>query len=720
MACKGNLTGSVLGAAGALVTNGALPEVFGAEPLSSELGVPIEIDDFATGETISPTLNTLVTKTSEISGQSWASSLTTSLDAMNASGSFTDTMKNAWNNIGSGLSETGFFDAIGGFANSANDTLKNVVSGITKNIDQAVTWAGQTIGGSGTLVDGILKGDPKKFGNILNTATSFTQTANQLVNGAINSDAIASTFTNMNNITSGGLAGINLDFGGFGAEIAKLGGTINLESLQNLGSPGQLLANMEQAGTLGPMYDKVANIDVDQRTINQLAGSGVVKTGSGGTVTTTSGGSVKLGSLGVDANTVAKAGAALPSNVQKQIYNGFASLTKGEVTQVKSILNNTVSTVVSGADLLDPKKLLPTSFETLTAPLRTSSVGYRAIYSDESGSVNPEFNALGGDLENIVPEDIAVANGALARSLAQIKNIGGTSNLLLGTAAQSLETYKDLDLIQNQSQYVTTAIQEYWTETYQTDSSTNIVLATGDNGQMTVSDIIGFAAGYNSAAPIAQNVTLFQELQDAGDLAPFTQVKGVYDTIDEFVAGTFGPVGTTVTITAGYVGEGVYTGATAAEAYENAFVNGIIPATKTICEGFTSNTKVQTIIRNSKRWNEQLAREYINQTNADNQDLTAVQSSEDVAINLATSLPDLGLDTSAGGTAELLERIVNFGTLGGQSVIASMREGRNLARLNAANIDQDAPIDTEGTQTAGTLLSGQYTQSEAQSQIIKN
>jgi hypothetical protein len=147
---------------------------------------------------------------------------------------------------------------------------------------------------------------------------------------------------------------------------------------------------------------------------------------------------------------------------------------------------------------------------------------------------------------------------------------------------------------------------------------------------------------------------------------------------------------------------------------------GLVPATKTLIESFNSNETAQLVVRNSTRWNQQLAREYLNQSKADNADLTAVQASDDVAINLATSLPELGLDTSEGGSAELLERIVNFNSIGGQSVIASMREGRNLARLAAANIQDDAPIDTTGVVTEGTLLSGQYTAAEAQQQIIKS
>jgi len=216
---------------------------------------------------------------------------------------------------------------------------------------------------------------------------------------------------------------------------------------------------------------------------------------------------------------------------------------------------------------------------------------------------------------------------------------------------------------------------------------------------------------------------LLAEMAAAGDLDDITGTQGIYDTIEKFCAGTFGPVDVppwTVTITAGFVGAGTYTGADSDEAFENAWVNGIVPAIKTILAGFTSNTRAVEVMTNSERWNEQLAREYLNQTRIDNADLTAVRTSQDVAINLALNLPSLGTDTSEGGTAELLERIVDFSSLSGQAIIAAMREGRNLQRLADANIQQDAPIDTAGVQDPASLVTSTYTAAEAKDQLIKS
>lgn len=723
MACKGSLTGSILGAAGSFLANGSLPDVFGDSPLSSLAGVPVEVTDALTGETLSPTLNSLVDSVNSISSQSWFSDLGNTLTSMGGAG-FTDSMTDAWNAISTNAASGSLFDAIGGFASDVNGVLSGVQSGLNNAIDQATTWAGQTLGGNGNLVAGVLTGDARKFGTILSTASSYVASANEMINAATNSNFLGSTFTDLNNVVSGGLSGVNLDFGGFGQELAKLGGTIDLSNFENIGSPGQMLANLSKEGTLGPMFNKLANVTVDSRTLGQLGLNLSNITSSNAT----------LGSLGVDLNTVAQLGANLPASIQQQVFSEFENLDTAELTQVKNILKNTQQSIESGKDLFDPTKLFPESFESLTAPLRTASVGFRAIYSDQSGSVNPEFNNLGENLSGIIPDDLAVANGALARSLGQIKSITQSSTSLLATATQELETLKDLTLLENQSSYVTESIQNYWIDTYAVDSSANIELGTGTNGQIRLIDVIGFAAGYNSAAPLKQNAALLQQLQDNGDFAVFTNdagpsnpSTGLYYVIQYFCAGNYGPTENPpasgnweVVIPAGVYGAGTYTGASSTAAFENAWINGLVPATKSLIESFTANETAQIVVRNSTRWNQQLAREYLNQSRVDNEDLTQVRASDDVAISLASSLPDLGLDTSEGGTAELLERVVNFNSVGGQSVIAAMREGRNIARLSAANIQDDAPISTTGITTEGTLLSGQYTASEAQSQVIKN
>ena len=209
---------------------------------------------------------------------------------------------------------------------------------------------------------------------------------------------------------SGGLTGMTNALPDFGTDLSSLGSTINFDSISNLGSPGQLLQNMDLAGNLGPMYDKPAVISIDPKIASSLGGGLSTVTNA---INNNTGG-LTLGNLGVDLNKVAEIGPALPNNIQSQIYDGFDGLSTAELGDVKGILKNTQSAVTKGGDLMNPQKLFPTSFSTLTAPLRTSSVGDRAIY-DAQGGVNGEFESLGVNLTGALPDDLAVAKWSTSK-----------------------------------------------------------------------------------------------------------------------------------------------------------------------------------------------------------------------------------------------------------------------------------------------------------------
>jgi hypothetical protein len=101
-------------------------------------------------------------------------------------------------------------------------------------------------------------------------------------------------------------------------------------------------------------------------------------------------------------------------------------------------------------------------------------------------------------------------------------------------------------------------------------------------------------------------------------------------------------------------------------------------------------------------------------------DLDTVPANVNNAVQLATNLPNYALDTSAGGSAELLERVMNFDSTGGQASVAAMREARNIDKLTDANIVQDGPIPVTQPANPGSLLSGTYTVAEADAIIIRN
>lgn len=727
MACSGAITSIVMTAAGSFIANGGLSEVFGGAPISSAAGATGASTVVSAGGSTMSTAASTVSGAVATTGSSWYSNLSTTLTSMKDSFlEFTAPMRDAWNTISTAPVAAGnevFLSTVGTYGPKTAQFLQTVTTNAFQTaLSQGITWAGQTLGGPGTLVAGTLVGDPKVVGSIFNAAQSYADSANSLINAAKNGQTyLEKTFTSLDNTITAGITGVSNWAEGLGDDIAKLGETISWENLKNLGSPGQLMANLENTGNLGPMYEKLGNITVDQKTAQELGYRFVT---SAYNVATGNKDSIRLSDLGIDLNTIARQGANLPPSLQKEIYGTLGTLTPTEVSQVKSLLNNTQRAVTQGQDLLNPQKLFNKSFTTLTTPIRTASVGFRAIYENDSGSVNPELDFLGEDLRGIVPDDIAVTNGALSRSFLQIKGIQDTSTNRLAVAVSEMENLKDLPDLQTQQQYVTQGVIDFWEEYYGSDY--DIQLNTGNNNTLVLSDIIGFAAGYNSGVPINDNLPLYDELVAQGAFDEFTQSQGIYETIQEFCTGAFtaedpmSPGDWYTTIPAGWAAAGVYGPfATEEEAFEDAWLNGIVPFTALANVDIYNNySPAQTVYNNEITWQDQLGREYLNRQRID-LNVEDIRPSNNAAISFAQSLPEIGTQTEFGGPAMWMERVINADSLGGQSVIAAMREGRNAKRLSQAGLQQDAPISTEGLQYPGSLTPNQYDEQEANDLVIR-
>jgi len=733
-------------AAASFIANGGLSEILGGAPIGGEaaLGSLSEVTVFfpdGTSQVMSTAQATsqgLLTTTS----QSWYSSLTQTLGEMkNAVLEFTQPMREAWNAISTAPAAAGkevLNSVTGTFGPKTAQFLATVTEQVyTTAIQESIKWASQSLGGTGTLVAGALVGDPKILGSIFNTAQSYVNTANSFVNAAERGGKyLEKTFTSMEETITAGVTGVSNWVKGLGDDISQLGDTVSWENLKNLGSPGQLMANMENNGTLGPMYEKLGTIKISEKTAQELGYNIVtsaygVLTGGKSTISLTDvTRNITLKDLGVDLNTLARTGANLPPSIQKDIYAQLGTLSPTEVSQVKAILNNTQTAVRTGQDLLNPTKLFGKSYTTLTTPVRTASVGFRAIYEDESGAVNPQLNHLGQDLKGIIPDDLAVANDALSRSLLQIKGIQNSSTDTLAVTIGGLENLEDLPLIQGQTQYIPQGVLDYWNTQYNQDY--DIPLGTGALGKLVISDVIGFAAGYNSGSYLQDNSTKLAELNAAGAFSEFTQVQGIYETIQAFSQGTFGPVNTApdpmldppaweVEIPAGWAAAGTYGPySTAEEAYEDAWINGIIPVTAVASVDIIDNySTAQTVYNNEQAWQDQLGREYLNRQRID---LVAsdILPNNNVAMSFAEQLPEYAKYTEFGGPAMWLERVAVANNLGGQAMIAAMREGRNSERLAAAGLEQDTSLPTESIEEPGTLAPNQYTKEQAEALVIRS
>lgn len=95
-----------------------------------------------------------------------------------------------------------------------------------------------------------------------------------------------------------------------------------------------------------------------------------------------------LRTAGLDTGQIANlASGALPNltgTANKALFEGMTKITGTELAQVKSILGVSTPNIGNMADLLNPAKILPNSFQTLTMPTPN---GLRGIYTS-SGAVN--------------------------------------------------------------------------------------------------------------------------------------------------------------------------------------------------------------------------------------------------------------------------------------------------------------------------------------------
>jgi len=194
--------------------------------------------------------------------------------------------------------------------------------------------------------------DMSRAVQILSTCLAYSGLANQYIISACNSDYLCSTYSNADAMTTGDITKVNLATGAFGEDLKNLGQLWNLTDLDNLGSPLALV----------------------RQIINVIGAVPVI--------------SLTFIGAGVPADIVVNLDnpqASVSDSVQKSMYLAMTQITGDALQQVLDLLGVKTAGLTSMADLLNPVKILPNSFQSLTV---TTKNGTRAIYTDAQGSVN--------------------------------------------------------------------------------------------------------------------------------------------------------------------------------------------------------------------------------------------------------------------------------------------------------------------------------------------
>jgi hypothetical protein len=347
----------------------------------------------------------------------------------------------------------------------------------------------------------------------------------------------------------------------------------------------------------------------------------------------------------------------------------------------------------------------------------TTSV-LRAIYDNNQGTVNsklllylPEFILVQGSLDvipyqrlaRIVPSDQALAFKAIQVSLQQIKNISRLTLAQLAEVFLNMETTRDLPAISALQQAVPASVAAFYSADYATGS--------GPNGTLVITDLLGAAVGVPYTSDITNVTTTINSMTTAGILGTLTVT---YVRMKDTVDGVYN-VGNTVVIPAG-PGAGTYSNVDLA-------LSALISNAASEVSGIQSSYPTQSANLNANFTDmaSSLSTENTNLSLASIDIPNLLTTGRGPIMSFVQALPSYGINTEENGPSQFLETVADLNTQGGQAIVACLREGRNIAVLNAVNVGVDTNIPANPTTVPpqANLIPSTYSDAEAANLVVK-
>jgi hypothetical protein len=201
-------------------------------------------------------------------------------------------------------------------------------------------------------------GDLSKFIQALNLVEAYAQNTNLFVNSAVNSQTyLGNTFTSTNDMITGDVTTINLATNTFGQDLVNLGGLINLTDLENIGSPLALIQQIvELTGNIPVLSLLLLAEGVPEEIVLNLTDPSI----------------------------------SVADSIQRLMYQAMTKVTGDNLAQILKVLQVVTTGIETMADLLNPVKIFPNSYQSLTV---VTSNGPRAIYVNSSGLVNTNLES---------------------------------------------------------------------------------------------------------------------------------------------------------------------------------------------------------------------------------------------------------------------------------------------------------------------------------------
>jgi len=470
-----------------------------------------------------------------------------------------------------------------------------------------------------------------KYSDFLSTflsCNSFAQSQNEFISAMNQSKGyLDGSYSNMNDLITSDITGVSLSTLYWGQDLIATGKAINLANIDKFGEPVQLL-----------------------RTINDNRA-------------TSTGLNIALLAAGMTSTELeAIFNGKEPTLEQQRLMYGCFNMVMGDDLQDILIpLNVQTQGLNSLADLLDPKKLFPNSYQTLTypeyniSPQPTNSKTYHLTYKD--GEVDIKSGSIGFRLTNILPNNISYACDALSMAMMQIKNIKSMNIEKFSQVVANLESVTDLQ-VNGTSQ--------------PTDASlvTNAlpILAKGSNTDGTYSMCDFFGA--------------------------ITDLHYDWSTLQNLIAKT-----QTATLSLAYTNMLTLLNAPSNDSY--ATLQTYINQANTEIGTILSNNNLATQLNNLyNTFGTYLQKEQTARDLALTDDLSTLLTNPTTTTSFISNIGSLSAQTELKGPARVLESIANTDTIGGKSLNASMREARNAMKLSLTGAVQDNEISPNTLVTA--------------------
>lgn len=431
-------------------------------------------------------------------------------------------------------------------------------------------------------------------------------------------DFMEGSFSNTNDLITSDITGVSMSTLYWGQDLIASGRVIDLSTIDTFGLPSNLLRTLYKNRAL----TKAVNL--------ALLSAGLSST---------------------DIDSIVN-GATATIEQEKNIYGAFNIIMGTDLVDVCVPINNQTPLLDSLADLLDPKKLFPNSFKTLTFPVYnataapTNSKTYYFIYSGGEANVL-SFTNFGTRLRNIMPESLAYTCDAFANSMQQIKNIKQMNIEKFSQVVTHLEITTDLN---------TGASSVPTARDLALNSLSALALGSGNNGTYTTCDFFGCMSGESYD---------WNRLQGAINGLATPQLEAIYKQIYDLVI-TAGPYTTLQTL-----------------------IDNANTEIANIKNRNTFDSNALNILYNSfgtKLLKEQQARTLAIPS------LTDLTSSVTNIYGFIDSIDTYALETQDFGSSRVIEAIADTTTVGGNSIIGSMRESRNAHRLGLSGLELDNDV----------------------------